>query len=160
MSILGKRVIFVGPADGANHKPLNVEGKALAAGILPGTVVESVATGLQANAAAATLFGQELLVADKDQQRSKSVDDAWAISENMVALKPRSGEFVNVLVAVTQDITHSGMPLSLNGSGLLKIAVTPATVGVTSEQVLCYSDEIIDTTGGAAGGTLVRVRVA
>ena len=157
---IGKNLIFVGPADGANHKPLNVEGKALAAGILPGTIVESVATGLQANAAAATLFGQELLVADKDQQRTKSVDDAWTINENMVAIKPRSGEFVNVLVAATQDIVAVGTPLSLDGSALLKIAVTPAVVGATSEQVLCYSDEIIDTTGGAAGGTLVRVRVA
>ena len=37
MSTLGKRIIFVGPADGSNHKPLNVEGVATEAGILPGT---------------------------------------------------------------------------------------------------------------------------
>lgn len=156
MSTIGKRTIFVGPADDANHKPLNVEGKALAA-TAPGTVMEEVATGLQANANAATVFGQELLVADKDQMRSKSVDDAWAISENMVAIKLRSGEFANVLVADGNNLTARGVPLSLNGSGLLKIAVTPATVGVTSEQVLCYSDEIINVSGADA---LVRVRVA
>lgn len=155
MSVIGKRTIYVGPADGANHKPLNVEGEALAA-IAPGTVVESVATGLQVNANAATVFGQELLVADKDQQRTKSVDDAWTINENMVAIQARSGEFLNVLVATGQAITARGTPLSLNGAGLLKIAVTPATVGVTSEQVLCYADEIITTTAT----TLVRVRVA
>lgn len=155
MSVLGKRVIYVGPADGANHKPLNVEGVALAA-IAPGTVVEAVAGGLQANANAATVFGQELLVADKDQQRSRSVDDAWTINENMVAVKPRSGEFVNVLVAAGNNLTARGIPLSLNGSGLLKIAVTPATVGVTSEQVLAYSDEIVNV----AADALVRVRVA
>ena len=155
MIVIGKRVIFVGPADNANHKPLCVEGKAITA-ITPGTVVESVATGLQINAAAATLFGQELLVADKDQMRSKSVDDDWTINENMVALKLRSGEFVNVLVATSQTIDVRGKPMSLNGAGLLKIAVTPATVGVTSEQVLFYSDEIITTTAT----TLVRMRVA
>jgi hypothetical protein len=156
MSTIGKRTIFVGPADDSNHKPLNVEGKAIAA-VLPGTVVEEVATGLQANANAATVFGQELLVADKDQMRSKSVDDAWTINENMVALKLRSGEFANVLVADGNNITARGVPLSLNGSGLLKIAVTPAVVGATSEQVLCFSDEIINVSGADA---LVRVRVA
>jgi len=155
MSVIGKRTIFVGPADDANHKPLNVEGVALAA-IAPGTVVESVATGLQVNASAATLFGQELLVADKDQQRTKSVDDAWTINENMVAIKPRSGEFMNILVATGQTISERGKPLSLNGAGLLKIAVTPATVGATSEQVLAFADEIITT----VATTLVRVRIA
>lgn len=156
MSTKGKRVIYVGPADGSNHKPLNVEGVAVAA-VLPGIIVEQVAAGLQANAAAATVFGQELLVTDKDQMRSKSVDTAWTIDENMVAIKLRSGEFANVMVADGNDITARGVPLSLNGAGKLKIAVTPATVGVTSEQVLCYSDEIVDTTGADA---LVRVRVA
>ena len=155
-----KQLIYVGPADGATHKPLTAEGVNLTASLLPGTVVESVATGLQANANAATVFGQEMLVADKDVQRSKTVATAWTISENMSAIKARSGDILNVLVAATQNITARGVPLSLNGSGLLKIGVTPATVGVTSEQVMCYSDEIIDTTGGAATGTLVRVRIA
>lgn len=153
MSAIGKRTIYVGPAEGG--APLNVEAKALAA-IAPGTVVEEVATGLQANANAATVFGQELLVADKDQMRSKSVDDAWTINENMVAIKARSGDYLNVLVASGNNITARGTPLSLNGSGLLKIAVTPATVGATSEQVLCYADEIVNVTSNA----LVRVRVA
>lgn len=154
MSTIGKRLIYVGPADGANHKPLNVEGKAIAA-TAPGTVVEEVAAGLQANANAATVFGQELLVADKDQMRSKSVDDAWTINENMVAIKARSGEFLNVLTITGQALVR-GTPMALNGAGLLKIAVTPATVGVTSEQVLCYSDETVTT----SATQLVRVRVA
>lgn len=157
----GKQNIYVGPADGSNDKPLNIEGVNLTASLLPGTVVEQVATGLQANANAATVFGQELLVADKDQLRSKAVSAAWTQNENMVAIKARSGDVLNVLVAPTQDITAKGVPLSMSATaGLLKIAVTPATVGATSEQVLCYSDEIIDTTGGPATGTLVRVRVA
>jgi len=155
MSSIAKRTIYVGPGGDNNGKPLVIEGVALAA-TAPGTVVEQVATGLQANAAAATVFGQELLVADKDQARSKSVDDAWTISENMVAIKARSGDILNVLVATGQTISAKGTPLSLNGAGLLKIAVTPATVGVTSEQVLAYADEIITT----SATTLVRVCVA
>ncbi len=157
MSVIGKRLIYVGPADGSNHKPLNVEGKSITASVLPGTIVEAVATGLQLNASAATLFGQELLVADKDQMRTLSVDDAWTQDENMVAIKARSGEFLNVLVADGNNILATGTPLSLDGSGVLKIAVTPATVGATSEQVLCYSDEIINVSGADA---LVRIRVA
>jgi hypothetical protein len=149
----GKQTIYVGGESGSY--PFIVEGKAVAA-IVPGTVVEAVSGGLQANANAATVFGQELLVADKDQQRSKLVTDAWTISENMVAIKANSGEILNVLVATGQTISARGTPLSLNGAGLLKIAVTPATVGATSEQVLAYSDEIITT----SGTTLVRVRVA
>ena len=155
MSVIGKRTIYVGPADGSNHKPLNVEGLAVAA-TAPGTIVESVAAGLQINAAAATLFGQELMVADKDQMRSKSVDDSWTIAENMVAIKPRSGEFINVFVAAGNNLTARGVPLSLDGSGMLKIAVTPAVVGATSEQVLAYSDEIVNV----AADALTRVRVA
>lgn len=157
MSTKGKRLIFVGPADNTGAAPLLVEGKSLTASVLPGTIVEHVATGLQVNANAATVFGQELLVADKNHWQALTVDDAWTQNENMVAVKARSGDILNVLVADGNNITARGVPLSLDGSGMLKIAVTPATVGATSEQVLAYSDEIIDTTGADA---LVRVRVA
>lgn len=156
MSTIAKRSIYVGPADGADSKPLKIEGVNLTASLLPGTVVEQVATGLQANASAATLFGQELLVADKDVVKAKSVDDAWTQNENMVAIKARSGDILNVLGASGNNIAAKGTPLSLNGSGLLQIATVPAAVDATSEQVVAYADEIINL---AADG-LVRVRVA
>lgn len=154
MSTIGKRVIYVGPADGSNHKPLNVEGKAIAA-IAPGTILKEVATGLDANDVAATTFGEQLIVADKDQQRSKSVDTAWTINENMVGILPRSGDLINALVATGQTLIK-GSPLARNGAGLLKLAVTPTTVGATSEEVVGYADEAITTTAT----TLVRLRVA
>lgn len=157
MSVTGKRLIYVGPADGGNSKPLNIEGVILTASVLPGTILEGSGTSLATNVNPATTFGQELIVADKDQQRSRSVDDVWAQNETIVGIKARSGDFLNVLVADGNDITAQGVPLSLNGAGLLKIATVPATVGATSEQVLCYSDEIINVSGADA---LVRIRVA
>ncbi len=237
MSVVGKRVIWVGPVDGANDKPLNVEGVALSAAILPGTILRQEATGLNTSS---TPFDvpQLLIVADKDQQRTASVDDAWTIAENMVAIQPRSGEFMNVLVAPTQDIALRGEPLFRTTAGLLtkrntEVASTTivnagtgyvgtevvtmsggtgtdatitistvdgggeiltfvqttqgdysvfptnpvastsdmsgmdATFNLTPEfvdaepgEAVAYSDEIIDTTGGPATGTLVRVRIA
>ncbi len=154
MSTLGKRLIFVGPADGANSKPLNIEGKAVVA-IAPGTTLKRTAAGLDANDVVATTFGEQFIVADKDQQKSKSVDDAWTINENMVGLALRSGEFANVLVATGQTLI-AGSPLSRNGAGLLKLAVTPVTVGVTSEEIVAYADEAVTT----IATQLVTVRVA
>ncbi len=154
MSAKGKRVIYVGPADGSDHKPLNIEGVAVT-GMLPGTFLKQTTAGLAVNNIAAIIFGEQFIIADKDQQRSKSVDDAWTINENMVAITPRSGEFVNALVATTQTLER-GSPLARNGAGLLKLAVTPATVGATSEEIVGFADETITTTAT----TLVRVRVA
>ena len=154
MSAIGKRVIYAGPADGANNKPLNIEGIAVSA-IAPGTFLKRTTAGLDVNDIAAIIFGEQTIIADKDQQRSKSVDDAWTINENMVAIAPRSGEFVNVLVATGQTLER-GSPLSRNGAGLLKLAVTPATVGATSEEIVGFSDETITT----SATTLVRVRIA
>ena len=158
MSTKGKRLIWVGPADGANSKPSNIEGVATQATILPGSVVIQAAAsaGFELSDIAATLFGNPFVVADKDQMRAKSVDDLWAINENMVAIQPRSGEYLNVLVITTQALVI-GTPLARSSTdGALKIAVTPATVGATSEEILCYADEIV-TTGATQ---LVRVRVA
>lgn len=152
MSSKGKRLIWVGPADGSNQKPLNVEGVATEAGILPGSIVQQVVGGLEVNDTAATVFAQALLVADKDQQRSKSVDDAWTINENMVAVQPRSGEFFNGLVADGNNITSRGVALTRDGAGLFAIAATDGT-----EDIVAYADEIVNVSGADA---LVRMKKA
>lgn len=149
MSIIGKRSIWVGAVDGANQKPLNLEGVAVAA-IAPGTVLSKSSSGLDVSAVAATVFGQLTLIADKDQMRSKSVDDAWTINENMVSIQPRSGEFLNVLVVTAQNL-EIGTALARNGSGLLVIAATGGT-----NEIVGYSDEDVTT----SGTQLVRVRFA
>jgi len=140
MSTKGKRVIYVGPADGANHKPLNVEAVATEA-IAPGSIVDFAAAnaGFELSDAAATVFGELFLVADKDQQRSKSVDDAWTINENMVAIQPRSGELFNALVVTGQALVK-GTALTRVAPGLLTIAATNGTV-----EIVAYSDEIVTT---------------
>lgn len=150
MSTKGKRLIYVGPADGSNHKPLNAEGVALEADILPGMLVayEATGTGLEKVATAATDFGFDMKVADKDQQRSRSVDDLWPINENMVAIKPRSGEFVNVLAAAGTYVV--GQPITHVTGGLASGATTDGT-----NQIIGFSDEAI--TLAASGLLLISV---
>lgn len=148
MSTKGKRVIYVGPAGSANCKPLNVEAVATEA-IPPGSVLNMAAAdaGFELSDVAATVFGERFLVADKDQQRSKSVDDSWTINENMVAIAPRSGEFMNILVITGQALVK-GTALTRAAGGLLTIAATDGTV-----EIVAYSDETVTTTASQ----LVRV---
>ncbi len=151
MSVKGKRIIFAGPADGAESKPLHTEGKAIQA-IAPGSILKQTAAGLDLNNIAAIIFGEPPLIADMNSMEQLTVDDAWTINENMVAIRPRSGEFVNCLVADSVTLIK-GDPVARNSAGLLKLAVTPATVGATSEEIFGYSDEAVVT----SGTTLVRI---
>lgn len=158
MSTKGKRVIFVGPADSnGSGKALAVEGIATEASILPGSILDFAAAsaGLELADDAATLFGKLPMIADKDQRRSKSVDTAWTNGESMQGFQPRSGEFFNCLVITAQALVV-GTALARSATpGALKIAVTPATVGVTSEDIFGYADEVITT----SGTELVCVRI-
>lgn len=155
MSIKGKRVIYAGPADGsAFAHPLKVEGLASEASILPGSVLDYAAAsaGLELMDDAATVFGKPLMVADKDELGAGSVDDAWTIAESMVGLKPRSGEFFNVLVITAQALVRgTALTRSVATPGALIIAATDGT-----EEVLCYADEVVTT----AATQLVRVYAA
>lgn len=148
MSSKGKRVIFVGPAGESNSKPQNVEGLAVAA-VAPGTLLELTAAGLIANNNAATVFGTLPIFADKDQQRSKSVDDNWTINENMVGIQGRSGEMLNVLIATGMTLII-GDPLVSNAAGLLVKGT-----GAGTQYVIAYADEAIVTTAT----TLVRAKI-
>jgi len=154
MSIKGKRVIYVGPADGsAFAHPLTVEGIATEVGILPGSVLDFAAAsaGLELMDDAATIKGKPLMVADKDTSASGSVDTAWTLNENMIGLKPRSGEFFNVLVVTAQPLVR--------GTALTRSAVTPGALVIAApatDEVLCFSDEVVTT----AATQLVRIYVA
>jgi len=153
MSTKGYRTIFVGPADNSDSKPLYIEGVATEA-VTPGSVVDYAAAsaGLELMDDAATVFGKPLMVADKDTARSKSVDDDWTINENMVAIKPRSGDILNVLCVTAQALVR--------GTALTRSAVTPGALVIAAtngtEEILCYADEVTTTTATQ----LVRVKVA
>jgi len=154
MSVKGKRVIYVGPADGSNSKPLTIEGLATEASILPGSVVHFAAAsaGLELADDAATVFGKPLMVANKDEFNSASVDTAWTNGESMIAIKPRSGEFLNVLVITGQAlVVGTALTRVVGTPGALTIAATGGT-----EEILCYADEVVTT----AATQLVRVSIA
>ena len=154
---MAKRKIWLGPINNGVNGPLMVEGLAVDA-FTPGELLIQTASGLATASAAATVFGAECIIAKEiSEGEGGTIATAYTIGDTAVGIVARSGEFLNVAVAASQNITRKGLPLSSNGNGTLKIAVTPATVGATSEQVLFYSDEIINTGGAVA---LVTVRKA
>lgn len=146
MAIKGKRTIFTDA-----YSPAAQEGNALQADILPGMLVKHAATGFNKSAEAATVFGSQFIIADYDMLQAGTVDDAWTISENMIARQVPRDCRANVLVAAGQNILAVGTPLSSNGDGTLKIAATDGT-----EEIKCVADEIINVTTSE----LVRVRGA
>lgn len=154
---MAKRKIYLGPIDNGVNGPLIVEGLAVDA-FTPGELLKQTASGLATSDIVATTFSSECLVASEiSESEDGLITTAYTVGDTAEAISVRSGEFVNVVVAAGQNITTKGTPLSSNGDGTLKIAVVPATVGATSEQVLFYSDEIVNTGGATA---LVTVRKA
>ena len=137
-----KTLVWRGNVAEANCQPLLPEGIALDA-MAPGTLLSQVATGLQTSVVAATVFTNRPLFANRDVMRQKNMDAAWVINESMQGVMFRSGESGCVRVALGMNITSRGVGLASNGDGTLKIAATNDT-----EQILCWSDEIINT--GAA----------
>jgi hypothetical protein len=149
--------IFVGPAE-MFKSALIVEGLAVDA-FKPGTLLVQSASGLATSTKTATVFSSEALVAleyGAHVGTQGSVDVAYTIGDRAIAGMARSGEFYQVRVANAQTLAK-GTPLSSNGNGTLKVAVVPATVGTTSEQVLFYSDEAVTT---SVAGQLVICRKA
>lgn len=153
MSVKGKRTIYVGPADGSNHKPLRVEGaKAGLSAIVPGETVRLVAGEFQRGNANGTAVLP--MFADRNTLLQKGVDDIYDTNgENVIAIQPRSGEFINARIDDAQVLVV-GTPLTVALGGSLRVALTDNT-----EQVVAYSDEAL-TTVTATLDQLVRVRIA
>lgn len=147
---MSRNKIYVGAADSATYKHHLVEGLAVDA-IVPGTLVKQTAAGLATSDKLATVFDSEALVAiEQGAHVGAEITTAYTIGDTAMAAQARSGEFFLVSVAAAQNITSKGVGLSSNGDGSLKIAATDGT-----EQILFYSDEIVNT-GGAAALVLVR----
>ena len=86
-----KTLVWRGNASAAEAKPNLFEAIALDA-MLPGTLIEAVATGFQTSATAATVFGKTPTFANRDVMRQKNMDEAWVINESAQAVEFRSGE--------------------------------------------------------------------
>ena len=149
---MAKRKIYLGPVDGDSAKALYVEGLAVDA-FVPGELLKQTASGLATSDITDAAFNSECLVAKEiSESEGGSITTAYTVGDTAQAVVVRSGEFANVLVAASQNITSKGTALASNGAGALKIAATDGT-----DQILFYSDEIVNTSGGAA---LVTVRKA
>jgi len=148
---MAKRKIHLGPADGS-AKALYVEGLAVDA-FLPGTLLKQTASGLATSDIADAAFNSECIVAKEiSESEGGTITTAYTIGDTAKGVVVRSGEFANVRVAASQNITSAGTALASNGDGTLKIAATDGT-----DQVLFYSDEIVNTGASVA---LVTVRKA
>ncbi len=143
--------IWVGPADGANVKPLIVEGLVID-DYSPGELIQRTASGLKTSASASTVMGQEVLIAREiGANFGGDIDTKATVGDTGQVIKLRSGEFALVRSAASQNITSKGTALTSNGDGTFKIA-TPGT-----DDILVYSEEIINAT---QAGTLVLVSKA
>jgi len=148
---MAKRKIHLGPADGS-AKALYVEGLAVDA-FVPGTLLKQTASGLATSDIADSAFNSECIVAKEiSESEGGTITTAYTIGDTAKGVVVRSGEFANVRVAASQNITSAGVALASNGDGTLKIAATDGT-----DQVLFYSDEIVNTGASVA---LVTVRKA
>lgn len=147
MAEKGKRTIHAGGVE-IQHL-MKVEGKAVAA-TLPGLLVSESAAGLVIGAD----VGKNALVADMDNLKGLTVDDAWVINQNMVSIQPTSGVFLNVRLGASQTIAK-GDPLkdSGNDDGYVVSATLPADAAA----VVCYADEAVATGAGDAGA-FIRAR--
>lgn len=97
---------------------------------------------------------RDFFVANLNAEAQESVSDAWAVGDTCTAFIPQAGQYFNMVVAASQNITAKGTALTSNGDGTLKIATI---TGATPDVTLCFADEVVNTGGATA---LVRVRIA
>ena len=143
-------VIYAGNARNSDYRPVTTEGVCLDA-MLPGTQVVQTAAGIATDTDTAAATNKELLISNKNEMQTRSVNEPWAVGENMVVLRPLSGDFINVRVLAGNNITSLGVALVQTGVGQFRLATA------TDEAGQVFSDEIVNVT---ADNTLVRVRVA
>lgn len=97
---------------------------------------------------------KDFFVANLNAEAQESVSDAWAAGDTCTAFIPQAGQYFNMVVAASQNITAKGTALTSNGDGTLKIATI---TGATPDVTIGFADEVVNTGGATA---LVRVRIA
>lgn len=181
---MAKSVVWVGPADGKTSTPLCLEARegslqhASSPAIKPGMVLMyNSSRHFVANENAGTGVDQMFLVADKDKKGSRSISDRLRYYDNVIAIQPRSGEFLNVMVVRSgnsDEPLQVGTPLTLAGNAAAKKGAlmkatkfsqkkpagnspTFSASELETEKVVAFVDEKVTVTANAK---LVRVRVA
>lgn len=129
-------VIFRGSVE--NVKPTQDEALT-AASTLPGTLLYKNSGVFTAHATDGGGAGVKLYVADLNTLQQGDTTTAWASGDTAVAFEPRQDERYNMLVATGQTISAVDTPLTSNGDGTLRIGI------VGTDDILCYSDEIVTT---------------
>lgn len=149
--------IFASPE--APHLVEGIVVDAFTPGQLIERTVSSGITQLETTNNSATTFGNEFLVAKEVPSTLDStlITEPWTVGDVGETIAPRSGQLVWLSMANTQNILRKGVAIGSNGDGNFKIAVIPATVGATSEQVYAYSEQILNVT---VAGTLLLCRTA
>lgn len=142
---MAKNKIFRG--DVTINRPVQEEAIATLA-LTPGALAVKSSGEFVVHPTAAAGADEKLYVVDLNTLLQGDTSTQWAAGDTAVAFEPRPGERYNMLVADAQNITALDTPLTSAGDGTLRIAV-PAT-----EEVLCFADEIINT----SGVTLVNVK--
>lgn len=121
--------------------------------IVPGAILLKNSSGefIDHNAAGEA---RDFFVANLNAEAQEGVSDAWAVGDTCTAFIPRAGQYFNMVVAASQNITAKGTALTSNGDGTLKIATI---TGATPDVTVAFADEVVNTGGATA---LVRVRIA
>lgn len=144
---MAKNTVFVARA--TDNTPPESEALAGAAGILPGMLlIKSAGEFIQHNVAGE---GGMAYIANMNASVQGQINDAYADGETVNAYEPRPHDYYHVRIAVGQNITAKDTPLTSNGDGYLRVALTNGT-----EEVIAYADEIADFTSESG---LLRVKI-
>lgn len=137
---MATNVIFRGSVECV--KPTMSEATSAAA-LLPGSLLFKSAGAFAAFDTDGAGAGVKLYVCDMNTLKQQDNTTAWAIGDTVMAFEPKPNERYNMVVSASQNITAVDTPLAADGAGTLRIGV-PGT-----DDIICYSDEVINTGGTA-----------
>ena len=143
---MATNVIFRGSVE--NNKPIQEEAIAAAA-LTPGMLLYKAAGQFALFNTDGGGADVKLYVCDLDTLKQGSTSTVFASGETAIAFEPQKGERYNMMVNTSQNITALDTPLAADGAGLLRIGV------VGTDDIICYADEIINT---SATAQLVKVK--
>ena len=142
---MAKRAIFQGPVE-IGETPVYAEGTSAVA-LVPGYVVTRSGGTLALLNAAATNATEALVVVERGSGFKGDITTPWTIGDTVRAVRPRSGQFVNVACKTAQTLAKGDFLTSkASAGGLLEKGVAGTDVP------LFFVEEAVTT---SAAGQLV-----